>query len=160
MDMTLAILLGLFFGIALNLTGATNPEKIIRMQNLTDMHLTKTILLAIGTASAGLFIALIFGLIDPAHISIKTAHMGVIIGGALLGAGFAISGYCPGTGLAAMSTGRKDAAVFVLGGVLEKQTGVPSMDTSNIDQAKKLAELEELARSNRIKERLEAIKNS
>lgn len=118
MELFLAISLGLLFGFALNRAGATNPENIINMLRLTDTRLMKAILFAIGLASIGLFAGLLTGIISPAHISIKTAYIGVGIGGALLGVGFAIAGYCPGTGLAALATGRKDAFFFVLGGLL------------------------------------------
>lgn len=118
MSLFLAIIIGMFFGFALNRAGATNPDNIINMLRLTDLRLMKTILLAVGISSILLFAGMAFGLIDPAHISIKTAYIGVIAGGALLGIGFALSGYCPGTGLAAAVTGRKDALFFILGGLL------------------------------------------
>lgn len=117
MELALAVILGLFFGVALNRVGATNPENIINMLRLTDLRLMKAILLAIGLSSVALFSGLALGVIDPSHVSIKTAYIGVVAGGALLGGGFAIAGYCPGTGLAALATGRKDAAFFVLGGL-------------------------------------------
>jgi hypothetical protein len=40
------------------------------------------------------------------------------VGGALVGAGFAVGGYCPGTSVAGLFSGRLDALVFVLGVVL------------------------------------------
>jgi len=113
----LAILIGGAFGFMLDRVGATSPDYIIGMLRLSKLHLMKTILLAIGSASVLLFAALLAGLADPGHLSVKTAHLGVLLGGALLGVGFAVAGYCPGTGLAAGATGRKDALVFVLGGL-------------------------------------------
>lgn len=118
MELYLAIGIGILFGFALNRAGATNPENIINMLRLNDTRLMKTILFAIGLSSIVLFGGMAMGVIDPSHLSIKTAYIGVIVGGALLGIGFAISGYCPGTGLAAFATGRKDALFFVLGGLL------------------------------------------
>lgn len=47
----------------------------------------------------------------------KDAYVGVFIGGILLGLGFAVAGYCPGTGLTAMATGRIDALLFIIGGL-------------------------------------------
>lgn len=117
MELTFAIIFGLLFGFALNRAGATNPENIINMLRLNDLRLMKAIIFAIGLSAAALFSGLAIGFIDPAHISIKTAYIGVLIGGALLGIGFAIAGYCPGTGLAAFATGRKDALFFIIGGL-------------------------------------------
>ncbi len=114
----LAVVIGLAFGFSLDRVGATNPGYIIRMLNLSDLHLMKTILLAIGVASILMFVGLMLGWIGPGHLSVKTAYAGVFVGGILLGVGFAVSGFCPGTGLAAAATGRKDALFFVLGGLL------------------------------------------
>jgi len=118
MELLLAIIIGLLFGFALNRAGATNPENIINMLRLKDLRLMKTILFAIGTASILLFLGLWLGFVNPAHISIQNTYLGIFIGGALLGIGFAIAGYCPGTGLAALATGRKDALWFVIGALL------------------------------------------
>ncbi|MFM1814162.1 MAG: hypothetical protein RLZ98_857 [Pseudomonadota bacterium] len=114
----LAVVLGTAFGFALNRVGATNPDRIVNMLRLTDLSLAKVILFAIGFSSLLLFAGLAAGIIDPGHISVKGAYVGVVIGGLLLGLGWAISGYCPGTGIAAAATGRWDAVVFVLGGLV------------------------------------------
>lgn len=114
----LAIVIGGAFGFVLDRIGATNPNLIIGMLRLSNLHLMKTIFLAIGTASVLLYAGLMLGLVDPGHLDVKDAYWGVFIGGVLLGLGFAVSGYCPGTGLAAAATGRWDGVVFVLGGLL------------------------------------------
>ena len=88
----LALLLGGLFGFVLDRIGATNPGYIIKMLNLTDLHLMKTILAGIGVASVLLFGGLVLGLVDVGHMSVKTAYVGVFIGGLLLGTGFAIAG--------------------------------------------------------------------
>ncbi|NQV98373.1 MAG: YeeE/YedE family protein [Rhodospirillales bacterium] len=114
----LALVIGAAFGFVLDRVGATNPGYIIGMLNLKNLHLMKTIVLAIGVASVLTFTGLLIGIIDPGHLSVKAAYIGVFVGGILLGVGFAISGYCPGTGLTAAATGRKDAMFFALGGLL------------------------------------------
>ena len=118
MTITLALILGLSFGFALDQAQASNPQKIIGMLRLKDFHLMKVILFAIGFSSLLLFILLSLNLIDPGHLKVKTAYTGVILGGSILGLGFAIGGYCPGTCVVATGRGRKDALFFLLGGLL------------------------------------------
>ncbi len=114
----LAIVIGAAFGAVLDRIGAASPTWINRMLSLTNLHLAKTILLAIGTGSILMFAGQMAGLVDVGHMSVKAAYAGVALGGLLLGAGWALAGYCPGTGLAAAATGRKDAWFFVAGGLL------------------------------------------
>ena len=47
----LALLIGGAFGFVLDRIGATNPGYIIKMLNLSNLHLMKTILAGIGIAS-------------------------------------------------------------------------------------------------------------
>jgi hypothetical protein len=88
------------------------------MLTLRRLHLMKTILLAIGVGSMLMFGGQMLGLVDVGHMSVKAAYIGVFIGGLMLGAGWAASGYCPGTGVCAAATGRKDALFFIAGGLL------------------------------------------
>ncbi len=118
MTIFLAIILGIFFGFALQRVGATNPQNIINMLRLTDLHLMKAIFFAIGISSTLLFLLMTIGVIDAGHLSVKSSYIGVIVGGAMLGLGFALAGYCPGTSLTALADGRKDAFFFVAGGLL------------------------------------------
>jgi uncharacterized membrane protein YedE/YeeE len=118
MEIFLAIFLGTLFGFVLHRVGASNPENILNMLRLTDLNLMKAILLGIGLSSIGLFLLMAAGVIDTGHLSVKESYVGVIIGGAILGLGFGTAGYCPGTGLAGLGDGRRDAVAFVLGGLV------------------------------------------
>ena len=118
MNIILAIILGILFGFALQRVGANNPQNIINMLRLKDLHLMKAIFFAIGFSSTLLFLLMAFGIIDSGHLSVKSSYFGVIVGGALLGLGFAIAGYCPGTSITALADGRKDALFFIGGGLL------------------------------------------
>ncbi len=114
----LAVIIGASFGAVLDRVGATSPNYIGKMLNLTNLHLAKAILLAIGVGSVLMFGGQMAGLVDVGHMSVKTAYMGVFLGGLMLGVGWAASGYCPGTGLAAAASGRRDALVYAAGGLL------------------------------------------
>lgn len=118
MTIVLAIVIGAAFGFVLDRIGATNPNVIGGMLTLRRVHLMKTILLAIGTGSILMFGGQMLGLVHVGHMDVKAAYVGVFIGGLMLGLGWAASGFCPGTGVCAAATGRKDALFFIAGGLL------------------------------------------
>ena len=118
MTLILAILVGGAFGFALDHIGASDPGEVVRALRLTQLRLLKTLLLAIGVGAVLTFAGLLAGLVDPGHLAVKPVHLGVVLGGLLLGIGFGVAGYCPGTGLAAAAAGRLDACCFLAGGLL------------------------------------------
>jgi uncharacterized membrane protein YedE/YeeE len=118
MTLVYALIIGAAFGAVLDRIGATSPSCIVGMAKLTNLRIIKTILLAIGVSSALMFGGQMLGLVDIGHMSVKSAYAGVFIGGLLLGVGWALSGFCPGTGVAAAGAGRKDALFFIAGGLL------------------------------------------
>ena len=117
MEIFLSIIFGFLFGFILYKIGASNPVKIINMLRFKDFHLAKVILFAIGLSSLSIFMLQLTGLINP-HFSIKAAYIGVMIGGLIFGIGWSFSGFCPGSGLAALGAKRKDALFFILGGLV------------------------------------------
>lgn len=112
------IVVGFLFGFMLNSIGASNPNYIIGMLRLRQLHLMKTILTAVGVGNVLLFSAISLKVVDTTHLLVDPLNYGVIIGALLLGSGFALAGYCPGTSLAALASGRRDAFCFLLGGLV------------------------------------------
>jgi len=113
----LALIIGGAFGAVLDRIGATNPNVIWNMLTFRMLGLMKTILLGIGTAAILIFAGQMAGIVDVGHMSIKAAYWGVLLGGMALGFGWALSGFCPGTGVCAAASGRRDAMFYILGGL-------------------------------------------
>lgn len=112
-DQILGLLIGGLFGAGLILAGLADPDKIIGTLRLKDFHVMRTIVVFVLVGMFGTWLLITA---NVAHISIKPANMAaVLIGGALLGIGFGLTGYCPGTGLACAIAGRLDAIVTVGG---------------------------------------------
>lgn len=107
------LIIGIIFGAALVLAALADPDKIIGTLRLKDFHAMRTIAVFVLVGMLGTWILEIAGL---AHFSVKPAAiLSVLLGGALLGIGFGLTGYCPGTGLACAASGRIDALVTVIG---------------------------------------------
>jgi uncharacterized membrane protein YedE/YeeE len=106
-------LIGVLFGAGLLLGGLAEPDKIVGTLRLKDFHAMRTIAVFVLVGMFGTWLLQMTGL---AHLSIKPAAVwSVLLGGALLGIGFGLTGYCPGTGLACAAAGRLDALVTVIG---------------------------------------------
>ena len=111
-----ALLLGLGFGFALERAGFGSARKLTAVFYLLDMAVVKVMFSAIVTALAGLFVLSAAGLMDLSELYVEPTNLAAqALGGLVFGAGFIVGGYCPGTSLAALATGRKDGLAFALG---------------------------------------------
>ena len=111
-----ALLLGLAFGFALERAGFGSARKLTAVFYLWDMAVVKVMFSAIVTALAGLFVLSAAGLMDLSELYVEPTNLAAqALGGLVFGAGFIVGGYCPGTSLAALATGRKDGLAFALG---------------------------------------------
>jgi len=111
-----ALLLGLGFGFALERAGFGSARKLTAVFYLWDMAVVKVMFSAIVTALAGLFVLSAAGLMDLSELYVEPTNLAAqALGGLVFGAGFIVGGYCPGTSLAALATGRKDGLAFALG---------------------------------------------
>lgn len=116
-----AVLIGIAFGFVLERAGFGRADKLAAQFYLRDMRVFKVMFTAIVTATLGLVIASAVGLANLRDLSESVASLTwiwpMLIGGFVLGAGFIISGYCPGTSIVATASGNIDG-LFTVGGVV------------------------------------------
>lgn len=111
-----AAMLGLGFGFFLERAGFGSARKLTAQFYLRDLSVLKVMFSAIVTAMLGVYALSSVGMLDLAQVYLTpTFVVPQLIGGLVLGAGFIIGGYCPGTSMAGVATGRIDALVFALG---------------------------------------------
>lgn len=112
-----AIGLGFMFGFTLERAGFGNARKLAGQFYLNDMTVFKVMFTAILVAMVGMRTFAAVGWLDMSRIWINPTFMWAqIVGGFLLGAGFIMSGLCPGTSVVSAASGRIDGLV-TFGGI-------------------------------------------
>jgi hypothetical protein len=115
-SLVLAFVIGLGFGFFLERAGFGSARKLTAQFYLTDLAVFKVMFTAIVTAMLGVFYLSWLGVMDLSLVYLTPTWLAPqIVGGLLLGFGFVVGGYCPGTSLAAVATGRIDGLVYLLG---------------------------------------------
>jgi hypothetical protein len=131
-NLAIALALGAGFGYCLERAGFGSARKLTAVFYFRDMAVVKVMFTAIVTAMAGMFALSAFGVLDLAELYVEpTTIAAQALGGLLFGAGFIVGGYCPGTSIAAIATGRKDGLAFALGmlaGVYAYAEWTPGID--------------------------------
>jgi uncharacterized membrane protein YedE/YeeE len=131
-ELAIALALGVGFGFALERAGFGSARKLTAVFYLYDMAVVKVMFTAVVTTMAGLFVLSAAGMLDLSQLYVESTNLTAqIVGGLLFGAGFLVGGYCPGTSMAAIATGRKDGLVFALGmlaGVYAYAEFTPQLD--------------------------------
>jgi uncharacterized protein len=115
-SLVIAFVIGIGFGFFLERGGFGNGRKLAAQFYFTDMTVFKVMFTAIVTAMLGIYYLSVIGFVDLSLVYITpTFLLPQIVGGLLLGVGFVIGGYCPGTCIVSTATGRIDGAVYLLG---------------------------------------------
>ena len=114
--MVSGLVCGVLFGFVLENAGFGSPRKLTAQFKLTDWSVFKVMFTAIVVTAVGLWALRALGLMAPDTVFVPPALvMASAVGGAMVGAGFAIGGYCPGTSVVGLASGRLDALVFIVG---------------------------------------------
>ncbi|MBA3483607.1 MAG: YeeE/YedE family protein [Pirellulales bacterium] len=112
-QLALGLLFGVIFGFLLQKGGVAKYHVLLGILLLEDFTVIKVMLSAIVVGMLGIFTLHAMGLVEL-HIK-PTRYAANIIGGLLFGVGFALIGYCPGTGAAALGQGNYDAIAGIIG---------------------------------------------
>lgn len=118
LDILIALLIGTGFGFSLEQAGFSSSRKLVGMFYGYDTTVIKVFFTAAIVALVGSQFLSYFGLLNLNQVYVNEFYLyASITGGVIMGAGFIIGGFCPGTGLSAMSIGKIDAMVYVAGGL-------------------------------------------
>ncbi|MDH4002169.1 MAG: YeeE/YedE thiosulfate transporter family protein [Xanthomonadales bacterium] len=110
------LLVGLAFGATLETAGFGNSKKLAAQFYFKDLTVFKVMFTAIIVACVLIFLSSAVGLLDYNLVWVPPTYLWPgIVGGLIMGAGFIVGGFCPGTSLVAMATGKIDGVFFVLG---------------------------------------------
>ena len=114
-----ALATGLLFGYVLEQAGFGSPCKLTAQFRLTDWSVFKVMFTAIIVAAIGILLLQVDNTFGSQGFYVAEMFLwGTVLGGVLIGAGFAIGGYCPGTSVVGLGSGRIDGLVFMLGMVI------------------------------------------
>lgn len=114
-DQLLGLFTGVVFGLLLQKGRVLRFDKQVGAMLLKDMTILKFMMSAIMVGLVGFYALSDLGVITLSHKSMNVG--GVVIGGLLFGAGWAVMGYCPGTSVGAIAEGRWHA-IFAVTGML------------------------------------------
>jgi len=110
------ITFGGMFGYFLEASGLGSPKKINAQFVLKDWTVFKVMFTSIVVAAGGFLILDMLWITDSSTFAIPTTFFwAMLIGGALLGIGLNVGGYCPGTSVVGFFSGRIDALFFMIG---------------------------------------------
>lgn len=119
MNLVVAFLLGIAFGAVLEQAGFSSSRRLAGLFYGYDFTVLRVFFTAAITAMLGVIFLGYFGYLDTDVIYVNPMFLGpAVVGGAIMGLGFILGGYCPGTSVVAASIGKKDAIAFVAGGIL------------------------------------------
>ena len=118
-SLVLAFIIGIGFGFFLERGGFGNSRKLALQFYFRDLTVFKVMFTAIITAMTGLILFNGFGWLNLEMIYINPTYIwSGVIGGLIMGAGFVIGGYCPGTSFVGLATLKTDAIFYLVGAFL------------------------------------------
>jgi hypothetical protein len=109
----LAFVIGIGFGFVLEQAGFSSSRKLAGVFYGYDFVVLRVFFTAAITAMTGLIFFHYFGWIDLDLIYVNPTFLtSAILGGVIMGLGFIVGGFCPGTSMCGVAIGKIDAMVF------------------------------------------------
>lgn len=128
-NLFLAFIIGIGFGFVLESNGFSSSRRLAGMFYGYDTTVLKVFFTAAIVGATGLLFMSLFNWIDLSFIYINPTYLwSTLGGGTIMGIGFILGGYCPGTSFCAASIGKIDAMAFIGGifiGILIFTEGYP-----------------------------------
>ncbi|MBI9071614.1 MAG: YeeE/YedE family protein [Melioribacteraceae bacterium] len=118
-DLVIALILGIGFGFILEQAGFSTTKKLVGLFYGYDFTVLRVFFTAGVTAMIGILVLGHFNLLDLSLLFINPTFLyAALVGGAIMGVGFILGGFCPGTSVCAAAVGKIDAMAFLLGSFL------------------------------------------
>jgi hypothetical protein len=112
----LALLIGMAFGFVLEASGFSSSRKIMGTFFGYDFVVLRVFFTAAVTSMLGILYLDYFGFLEFGQLYIHPAYItSAIVGGVIMGLGFSLGGYCPGTSYCAVAIGKLDALAYTAG---------------------------------------------
>ncbi len=111
-----AFVIGIGFGWVLERAGFSSSKKMASVFYAKDFTVLKVFFTGAITSALGLLVLNQLEILNFGDVYIpKTYILPTIIGGLIMGLGFLLGGYCPGTSFSALAIGKLDALAFLIG---------------------------------------------
>lgn len=108
--------IGFLFGYVLEISGFGDSRKLAGQFYFRELTVLKVMFTAIVVAMVLIFVFVGLGILDFNQVWVNPTYLWPgIVGGLIMGVGFIIGGFCPGTSLVSAVTGRIDGIFFALG---------------------------------------------
>lgn len=115
-DFLIALLIGIAFGFILEASGFSSSRNMAGVFYGYNFVVLRVFFTAVVVAMIGLLYFNYFGWIDINLVYILPTYVNsMVVGAVIMGLGFIIGGFCPGTSITAIAVGKIDAIVFIGG---------------------------------------------
>jgi uncharacterized membrane protein YedE/YeeE len=115
-ELVVSIFIGIAFGFSLERAGFGRANHLVSIFYGRDFRVLRVMFTAILTAMMGLYFLDAFGVMPLSNIGLLPSFIvPALVGGLILGVGFVVGGYCPGTSIVAVASGKLDGLLFLMG---------------------------------------------